>query len=57
MANDIHLRSRAMWGTSCYHGPSRTLFDCGLGCLDMLGSRIFAIRTVFLSHGRLLPRG
>lgn len=46
----IELGSKAMWGSHCYHAPSRTLFDCGVGTLQHLESRIFAVERICLSH-------
>lgn len=46
----IELKSKAMYGSFCFHAPTRTLFDAGIGVIDHMGSRIFAIERVFIGH-------
>ncbi len=43
--------SLGMYSTWFFHYPSRCLFDCGEGCSLKLGSAVFAIENIFLSHG------
>lgn len=43
--------SLGMYSTWFFHYPSRCLFDCGEGCSLELGSSVFSIENIFLSHG------
>ncbi len=50
--NDILISfSLALYSQWFYHKPTRCLFDAGEGVATTLGSKVFGIRHVFLSHG------
>ncbi len=43
--------SLALYSQWFYHKPTRCLFDAGEGVATTLGKKVFAIRSLFLSHG------
>ncbi|MEN6356901.1 MAG: MBL fold metallo-hydrolase [Armatimonadota bacterium] len=50
--NDILISfSLALYSQWFYHKPTRCLFDAGEGVATTLGTKVFGIRHVFLSHG------
>jgi len=45
--------SKALYSTWIFYKPERLLFDAGEGVSTYLGNRIFAISSIFLTHGHV----
>ncbi|PLV56966.1 ribonuclease Z [Thermotoga sp. SG1] len=45
--------SKALFSTWIYYSPERILFDAGEGVSTALGSKVYAFKYVFLTHGHV----
>lgn len=45
--------SKAMFSTFLYYRPQRILLDCGEGAAMQMGTKVFGIEKILLSHGHI----
>lgn len=49
--NNVELFSCGLYSTWCFWKPDNILFDCGEGVATHLKNRVYAVDSIFLSHG------
>ena len=50
---EIKIYSKALYSTWVIYKPERILFDVGEGISTLLGNSVYAIKTIFLTHGHV----